>query len=103
MKIYIDNYNNEKMTKKLGSFNKYLLNKTNVIEVYSDEGIYLVDPKTICPDSTQMEIGVLQRPTSPLHPYSHPHPHAPVFYPYHSTPVIKRIISNHSNPTRSAP
>ena len=47
MKIYIDNYNNEKMFKKLGSFNKYLLNKTNVIEVYSDEGIYLVDPNNI--------------------------------------------------------
>ena len=47
MKIYIDNYNNEKMTKKLGSFNKYLLNKTNVIEVYSDEGIYLVDSNNI--------------------------------------------------------
>ena len=47
MKIYIDNYNNEKMFKKLASFNKYLLNKTNVIEVYSDEGIYLVDPNNI--------------------------------------------------------
>ena len=48
MKIYIDNYNNEKMFKKIDSFNKYLLNKTNVVEVYTDEGIYLVDTNNIC-------------------------------------------------------
>jgi len=47
MKIYIDNYSAEKMHKKLGSFNDYLLNKTNVIEVYSDEGIFVVEQNNI--------------------------------------------------------
>jgi len=47
MKIYIDNYSTEKIYKKMNSFNNYLLNKTNVIEVYSDEGVYSVDNNNI--------------------------------------------------------
>ena len=43
MKIYINNYNIDNLSKKLKGLNKYLISKTNSIEIYSDEGIYLVD------------------------------------------------------------
>ena len=43
MKIYINNYNIDNLSKKLKGLNEYLINKTNSIEIYSDEGIYLVD------------------------------------------------------------
>jgi hypothetical protein len=43
MKIYIENYNTEKIHKNLGLFNSYLINKTNRIEVYSDEGVFSID------------------------------------------------------------
>ena len=47
MKIYIDNYNIDNLSKKLKGLNGYLINKTNSIEIYSDEGIYLVDENNI--------------------------------------------------------
>lgn len=47
MKIYIDNYNIENLRKKMKSLNKYLTNKTNSIEVYSDEGIFVIDQQNI--------------------------------------------------------
>jgi hypothetical protein len=47
MKIYIDNYSIENLSKKMKGLNKYLTNKTNSIDVYSDEGIFLVDQQNI--------------------------------------------------------
>ena len=47
MKIYIDNYNIANLSKKMKGLNKYLTNKTNTIEVYSDEGIFSVDQQNI--------------------------------------------------------
>ena len=47
MKIYIENYNIENLSKKMKGLNKYLTNKTNVIEVYSDEGIFAIDQQNI--------------------------------------------------------
>lgn len=47
MKIYIDNYNIENLPKKMKCLNKYLTNKTNSIEVYSDEGIFVIDQQNI--------------------------------------------------------
>ena len=47
MKIYIENYNIENLSKKMKGLNKYLTNKTNVIEVYSDEGIFIIDQQNI--------------------------------------------------------
>jgi hypothetical protein len=47
MKIYINNYNIDNLSKKLKGLNEYLINKTNSIEIYSDEGIYLVDENNI--------------------------------------------------------
>ena len=47
MKIYIDNYNIKNLSKKMKGLNKYLTNKTNVIEVYSDEGIFAIDQQNI--------------------------------------------------------
>ena len=47
MKIYIDNYNIKNLSKKIKSLNEYLTNKTNVIDVYSDEGIFSIDQKNI--------------------------------------------------------
>ena len=47
MKIYINNYNIYNLSKKLKGLNEYLINKTNSIEIYSDEGIYLVDENNI--------------------------------------------------------
>ena len=47
MKIYIDNYSIKNLSKKMKGLNKYLTNKTNVIEVYSDEGIFVIDQQNI--------------------------------------------------------
>jgi hypothetical protein len=47
MKIYIDNYGIEKLKNKMKGLNKYLTNKTNLIEVYSDEGIFVIDQQNI--------------------------------------------------------
>lgn len=47
MKIYIENYNIEKLYKKIKFLNEYLTNKTNIIEIYSDEGVYSVDQNNI--------------------------------------------------------
>jgi hypothetical protein len=47
MKIYIDNYNITNLSKKMKGLNKYLTNKTNEIDVYSDEGIFLIDQQNI--------------------------------------------------------
>lgn len=47
MKIYIDNYNIDDLPKKMKNLSKHLMNKTNTIEVYSDEGIFVVDVQNI--------------------------------------------------------
>jgi hypothetical protein len=47
MKIYIDNYNITNLSKKIKGLNKYLTNKTNTIDVYSDEGIFSIDQQYI--------------------------------------------------------
>jgi hypothetical protein len=47
MKIYIENYNITNLSKKMKGLNKYLTNKTNTIDVYSDEGIFSVDQQNI--------------------------------------------------------
>jgi hypothetical protein len=47
MKIYIDNYSIENLPKKIKGINKYLTNKTNMVEVYSDEGIFFIDQQNI--------------------------------------------------------
>ena len=47
MKIYIDNYNITNLSKKMKGLNKYLTNKTDTIDVYSDEGIFSVDQQNI--------------------------------------------------------
>jgi hypothetical protein len=47
MKIYIDNYNITNLSKKMKGLNKYLTNKTNAIDVYSDEGVFSVDQQNI--------------------------------------------------------
>ena len=56
MKIYINNYNIDNLSKKLKGLNEYLINKTNSIEIYSDEGIYLVD------ENNMYNITYLDRP-----------------------------------------
>lgn len=43
MKIYIENYNPSKLIKKLDSLDTYFLSKKDIVEIYSDEGIYLID------------------------------------------------------------
>ena len=47
MKIYIDNYNIKNLSKKMKGLNKYLTNKTNSIDVYSDDGVFSVDQQNI--------------------------------------------------------
>ena len=47
MKIYIDNYNIDDLPKKMKTLSKHLTNKTNAIEVYSDEGIFVIDLQNI--------------------------------------------------------
>jgi hypothetical protein len=47
MKIYIDNYNIDDLPKKMKTLSKHLTNKTNAIEVYSDEGIFVIDEQNI--------------------------------------------------------
>jgi hypothetical protein len=47
MKIYIENYSITNLSKKMKGLNKYLTNKTNTIEIYSDEGIFSVDQQNI--------------------------------------------------------
>ena len=47
MKIYIDNYNIDDLPKKMKNLSKHLMNKTNTIEVYSDEGIFVIDQQNI--------------------------------------------------------
>jgi hypothetical protein len=43
MKIYIENYNPSKLIKKLDSLDTYFLSKKDIVEIYCDEGIYLID------------------------------------------------------------
>ena len=47
MRLYIENYNikNKVQTQKV--LEKYLIKQNNIIEVYSEEGIYFIDNKNI--------------------------------------------------------
>jgi hypothetical protein len=43
MKIYIENYNPTKLMKKLEKLDTYFLCKKDIVEIYCDEGIYIID------------------------------------------------------------
>ena len=43
MKIYIENYNLNKLITKLDLLDEYFINKKDVIEIYCEEGMYLID------------------------------------------------------------
>jgi len=43
MKIYIENYNPNKLMKKLDKLETYFLMKKDIVEIYCDEGIYIID------------------------------------------------------------
>ena len=43
MKIYIENYNPNKLMKKLDKLETYFLMKKDIVEIYCDEGIYLIN------------------------------------------------------------
>ena len=43
MKIYIENYNPNKLMKKLDKLDTYFLIKKDIVEIYCDEGIYMID------------------------------------------------------------
>jgi len=43
MKIYIENYNPCKLMKKLEKLDTYFLCKKDIVEIYCDEGIYIID------------------------------------------------------------
>ena len=43
MKIYIENYNPNKLIKKLDKLETYFLMKKDIVEIYCDEGIYIID------------------------------------------------------------
>uniref|UniRef100_A0A6C0IFC7 Uncharacterized protein n=1 Tax=viral metagenome TaxID=1070528 RepID=A0A6C0IFC7_9ZZZZ len=43
MKIYIENYNPIKLIKKFDKLDTYFLSKKDIVEIYCDEGIYLID------------------------------------------------------------
>jgi len=43
MKIYIENYNPNKLIKKLDKLDTYFLIKKDIVEIYCDEGIYIID------------------------------------------------------------
>jgi hypothetical protein len=43
MKIYIENYNPNKLIKKLDKLDTYFLMKKDIVEIYCDEGIYIID------------------------------------------------------------
>ena len=43
MKIYIENYNPIKLIKKFDKLDTYFLSKKDIVEIYCDDGIYLID------------------------------------------------------------
>ena len=43
MKIYIENYNPSKLIKKLEKIDTYFLCKKDIVELYCDDGMYLID------------------------------------------------------------
>ena len=43
MKIYIENYNPSKLIKKLDKLDTYFLCKKDIVEIYCDDGMYLID------------------------------------------------------------
>ena len=43
MKIYIENYNPSKLIKKLDKLDTYFLCKKDIVELYCDDGMYLID------------------------------------------------------------
>jgi hypothetical protein len=47
MKLYIENYNIQNIFKKQKSLDQFLSNKSNIFEVYSTDGIYVVDQNNI--------------------------------------------------------
>jgi len=47
MKIYIENYDIEKLTSCLDNLEKYLTNKNKIIQVYSEDGLFEIDQNNI--------------------------------------------------------
>ena len=45
MRLYIENYNINNILKKQQKLEKYLIKKISFIEIYSEEGIYLINDK----------------------------------------------------------
>ena len=43
MKIYIENYHPSKLIKKMENLDIYFISKQEVVEIYCDEGIYLIN------------------------------------------------------------
>ena len=43
MKIYIENYHPSKLIKKMENLDTYFISKQEVVEIYCDEGIYLIN------------------------------------------------------------
>ena len=43
MKIYIENYNPSKLIQKLDKLDTYFLCKKDIVELYCDDGMYLID------------------------------------------------------------
>ena len=43
MKIYIDNYNPNKLINKFEKLDTYFLCKKDIVELYCDDGMYLID------------------------------------------------------------
>ena len=43
MKIYIENYNPSKLIKKLDKLDTHFLCKKDIVEIYCDDGMYLID------------------------------------------------------------
>lgn len=47
MKIYIENYDIQKLLPLVDQFEKYVVNKNNAIQVYSEDGIFEIDENKI--------------------------------------------------------
>ena len=55
MKIYIDGYTTSKLSSKLMAFDKYFINKHSQTEIYSDEGLFIINDVHVYKLSVQDE------------------------------------------------
>lgn len=47
MKIYIENYDLQKLLLHIDELNKYIINKNKIIQVYSEDGLFEIDQNNI--------------------------------------------------------